>query len=86
MDEDNDGYLTRRGAWRFFRSFLCVLVAMSSAFQGSNSAELNTLLDDVSVQVTSEILQRNKVTKISFDTISDWYGQVGYVIAPGLSC
>ena len=79
MDEDNDGYLTRRGAWRFFRSFLCVLVAMSSAFQGSNSAELNTLLDDVSVQVTSEILQRNKVTKISFDTISDWYGQVGYV-------
>ena len=83
MDEDNDGYLTR-GAWRFFRSFLCVLVAMSMLF-GVNSAELNTLLDDVSVQVTSEILQRNKVTKISFDTYRLVWTS-GLWIAPGLSC
>ena len=56
LDEDSDGYLTRRGTWRFFRSFLSALVAISSAFAGNGRPELNTLLDDVSVQVTSEVL------------------------------
>lgn len=78
LDEDSDGFLTRRGTWRFFRSFLSSLVAMSSTFEGCLRPELNRLLDDVSVQVTSEVLG-GSTSKVSFDLISDWYAGSGYM-------
>jgi hypothetical protein len=51
---------------------------MSSAFMGNERPELNTLLDDVSVQVTSDVLGGN-TSKVSFDLISDWYSTKGYI-------
>jgi Ca2+-binding EF-hand superfamily protein len=31
MDDDRDGKLTRQGLWRFLRSFLTVLICLSSS-------------------------------------------------------
>lgn len=41
------------------------------------------MLDDVSVQVTSEVLG-GTTSKVSFDLISDWYGASGYMNATWL--
>jgi Ca2+-binding EF-hand superfamily protein len=78
LDEDSDDFLTRRGIWRFIRSFLCVLVAMSSTYSNYSSENLNSLLDNLSVRVSSEILA-NDAKRASFDMISSWYSTKGYL-------
>ena len=78
LDEDKDEYLTRRGIWRFIRSFLCVLLAISSSFNDMTSERLNALLDDLSVLISSEILA-NDAKRASFDMISSWYSTKGYL-------
>lgn len=78
LDEDKDEYLTRRGIWRFIRSFLCVLLALSSSYNNMPSERFNALLDDLSVLISSEILA-NDAKRASFDMISSWYSTKGYL-------
>ena len=78
LDEDKDEYLTRRGIWRFIRSFLCVLLALSSSYNDMASEQLNNILDELSVLISSEILE-NDAKRASFDMISSWYSTKGYI-------
>ena len=76
FDEDQDALLTRRGIWRFIRSFLCVLVAISSSFENIKASELSFILDDLSVLISSDILANN-AKRASFEMIVEWYNTKG---------
>jgi hypothetical protein len=81
LDDDNDGFLSRRGTWRFIRAFLSGLVAMSSSLGNLTPEQINSVLDDASVQVTSEILETSKASgsqRVSFASIANWYANEGY--------
>jgi hypothetical protein len=95
LDEDRDGILSRRGVWRFFRSFLCSLLTFSGTAQTLSADEIMKIADstalfacDSVIQSTtdssSEQQQQDTTVGITFDHIADWYTTSGYRIAPWL--
>jgi Ca2+-binding EF-hand superfamily protein len=87
MDDDKDSMLTKRGLWRFFRSFLCVLLTLSGALADLSVEEANGILDDSAVWTSSEILGsagNDNARLISFEAIADWYSEIGYTSATWL--
>ena len=75
MDDDQDGELTRRGLWRFFRCFLCSLLSLSGAISNLSFDETADLLDRSSRRTCESIFKTigPRDALISFNDIADWY-------------
>ena len=89
MDEDGDGILSKRGLWRYFRSFLSTLLTISGASLDMTSEELNAVCDDCAVWTSSQLLlslakERVDVRGCTFEDLADWYTQGGYMVATWL--
>jgi Ca2+-binding EF-hand superfamily protein len=87
MDEDGDNILTKRGLWRYFRSFLCVLLTVSGAALDMSTDEIVGVCDDCAVWTSAQLLSslepsvRNGCT---FENLADWYTSGGYQVATWL--
>jgi len=84
IDADEDGMLGRRDLWKFFRSYLTVLMALSTSSDLKDTIELKKFIDTVdagsvwaSQQVFEGVGGRNSHNKrlISFDELADWYSR-----------
>jgi hypothetical protein len=90
MDEDQDGLLTKRGLWRYFRAFLAALMTVAGASMNVNSVELISLCDDCAVWTAANLLESlRSVTGVksngcTFKDLADWYTKGGYQIATWL--
>ena len=86
MDDDADGLLTRRGLWRFLRSFLTALLAMSTA--ELTQAQLAATADHSAVWLSSHIFRvapcDHHSDLISFDELAQWYTNGGHQVAAWL--
>lgn len=93
LDEDRDGILSRRGVWRFFRSFLCSLLTFSGTAQTLSADEIMKIADSTALYACDSVIQstagsneqqQDTTVGITFDHIADWYTTTGYRIAPWL--
>jgi hypothetical protein len=90
MDEDGDGILSKRGLWRYFRSFLCVLLTISGSSLDMTSEELLSLCDEGAVWTARRLASsfRREDGELfkgcTFENLADWYTRGGYQIATWL--
>eukprot|EP00638_Chattonella_subsalsa_P000340 CAMPEP_0117760054 /NCGR_PEP_ID=MMETSP0947-20121206/16370_1 /TAXON_ID=44440 /ORGANISM="Chattonella subsalsa, Strain CCMP2191" /LENGTH=938 /DNA_ID=CAMNT_0005580609 /DNA_START=304 /DNA_END=3120 /DNA_ORIENTATION=- len=87
LDEDEDGRLSRRGLWRFLRSFLAVLMSCSIRANQMLADELITLVDNGAVWTAAKIFQQcnhSEKNNIDFEELAAWYTEGGYKISPWL--
>ncbi|CAM9272378.1 unnamed protein product [Discosporangium mesarthrocarpum] len=86
-DEDGDERLTRRGLWRYTRSFLTALMALSFASSSLSADELTRAVDDGAVW-TSAAIFADTITqmpnRIGFDEFAAWYTKGGFRVSPWL--
>jgi hypothetical protein len=57
LDEDRDGVLSRRGVWRFFRSFLCSLLTFSGTAQTLSPEEIMKIADSTALFACDSVIQ-----------------------------
>ena len=87
MDEDKDNKLTRRGIWRYFRSFLCALLTLSGATLDLPMDDATRVCDECAVWTASRLFSsraNNTESSVSFEDIADWYTSGGFQIATWL--
>jgi hypothetical protein len=87
MDEDDDNILTKRGLWRYFRSFLCVLLTVSGAALDMSTEEIVGVCDDCAVWTSAQLLSSLEPSVRSgcnFENLADWYTTGGYQVATWL--
>jgi len=87
LDEDEDGRLSRRGLWRFLRSFLSILMSLSEQKSSLVANHMITLTDEGAVWIAAKIFQETKLeekNKIGFEELASWYTDGGYKISPWL--
>lgn len=87
LDEDGDGVISRRGLWKYFRSFLCALLTLSgTADELTGEDELTIIVDGTALYACDSVLSTslNGSSSVTFDDIADWYTSTGYHIAPWL--
>ena len=87
MDEDDDNILTKRGLWRYFRSFLCVLLTVSGASLDMSTEEIVTVCDDCAVWTSAQLLSSLDPyarSGCNFENLADWYTTGGYQVATWL--
>ncbi len=78
-DEDGDERLTRRGLWRYTRSFLTALMALSFASSSLSADELTRAVDDGAVWTSAAIFAETATqtpNRIGFDEFAAWYACV----------
>lgn len=74
-DEDGDERLTRRGLWRYTRSFLTALMALSFASSSLSAEELTRAVDDGAVWTSAAIFAETATqtpNRIGFDEFAAW--------------
>jgi len=82
MDDESIGVLSKRGLWRFFRSFLGMLLTLSGTASKIGKS-FHSILDNCSVWTAAEVLKQFKmsaaqdVPSVSFEEIADWYSKIG---------
>ena len=98
MDDDKDGYLRRRGLWRFFRSFLCGLLVLTGSGCQSPPYTAARLADPAALWISTAVLKfiadqsgnsndsddSTSITGVSFDNLADWYSIMGFQLSPWL--
>jgi len=89
IDENKQGALSKRDMWRFFRSFLLVVILLSCPGE-SASASLNILVDESTFWLVDSILEHTsrqteeESSTITFDDLAAWYSDEGCVVASWL--
>ncbi|CBJ31781.1 conserved unknown protein [Ectocarpus siliculosus] len=86
-DEDGDERLTRRGLWRYTRSFLTALMALSFASSSLSAEELTRAVDDGAVWTSAAIFAETATqtpNRIGFDEFAAWYTEGGFRVSPWL--
>lgn len=92
IDEDKDGLLSKRGLWRYFRSFLCVLLTLSQANHylsgvdggGMTPREIQQVCDECAVWTASNLLREHSASQdvhslgVSFESLAAWYTNGAY--------
>ncbi|GMI16563.1 hypothetical protein TrLO_g722 [Triparma laevis f. longispina] len=85
VDEDLDGQLSRRGTWRFARSFLTILLRISTTTcneltqQEGSDLDFFQLVDSGAVWTAQGVFGVSGQRKgIKFDDFADWYTEGGY--------
>lgn len=91
MDEDEDNLLSRRGLWRYFRSFLCALLTLSGATLDIPMDEATRICDQCAVWTASKLFGTlddlspgDQRSSVSFEDIADWYTAGGFQVATWL--
>ena len=54
-DDDKDGRLSRRGLWKYLRSFLTVLMSISSASANMTEGHIYSAIDSASTWATAQV-------------------------------
>ncbi len=70
--------LGRRELWKYFRSFLTVILVFIETVQQLSSEQVLGIIDDTSIEATGLIfkgLEINSNKKISFEEFGNWYNQ-----------
>ena len=88
FDDDTDGQLNRRQMWTFLRSYLTILVAVSSCYDMPR-ASLNFLIDSGAIDACASVFsaereQGGDEDKISFQEFGAWYNRGGFERVPWL--
>lgn len=90
MDEDEDNELSRRGLWRYFRSFLCTLLTLSGTTLDIPMDEATRVVDQCAVWTASKLFSTldeqsdSPRSSVSFEDIADWYTGGGFEVATWL--
>lgn len=94
LDEKEQGSLSRRCVWKYFRSFICALLTLSGAALELTPDEAIRIADSTALfacdSVLTSVVQADQGNNhiansaATFDDIADWYGSAGYSIAPWL--
>jgi hypothetical protein len=85
-----DGALTRRGLWRYLRSFLVALLALASLPDdvddpGDAPVDVHDDADDAAVHLAATIFDDAGCDDlIAFDDFADWYTDGGFKLASWL--
>ena len=86
-----DGALSRRGLWRYLRSFLAALLAVAALpegeLDGAAVAEVDVVddADDAAVALAATIFEETGCEDlIAFDDFADWYTEGGFRVASWL--
>lgn len=86
FDTDDDGYLSRREMWKYIRSFLIMLLRLSTS-RAISAEELMEQANDGAVGCTRMVFEQGDLgskTKVSFEEFAAWYTDGGYTIVPWL--
>ena len=86
FDEDGDGYLSRREMWKYLRSFLIVLLKLSSESE-SSAEEVADCANAGAVACSRMVFAQADLefkTKVNFEEFASWYTNGGYTLAPWL--
>jgi len=78
------GSLTRRGLWRFLRSFLKMIMAVSSTVLELTAEQLASTADSGAVWTAALVFdeaERAEKNSITFDEFAEWYTVGGYKVA-----
>lgn len=86
LDEDRDGSLSRRGLWKYFRSFLCALLILSNGSCNLTNNDITRMADGSALLACDSVLSLSLSGKacVTFDDVADWYSSTGYRVAPWL--
>eukprot|EP01041_Mallomonas_annulata_P011792 gene11792-24708_t len=85
MDDNNEGILSRRSLWRFFRSFLSAIMSLSGALVDVSAEAGIVFVDDAALDVSESLWQCRKSEEgVTFDDLAEWYTKVGYKQSPWL--
>ena len=85
LDDDKDGYLTKRGLWKLFRSFLRALSCLNLDLKNLSVKQATTICDGTAIKTAAKLcseLSRGKsglLTGVSFQNLADWYSDGAYV-------
>jgi Ca2+-binding EF-hand superfamily protein len=86
METKGDGTLTKRDVWRYLRSFLTVLFALSSNESGTHG-RVSTVLHNASVEMTEKMFEQADLEVegvMRFEEFADWYTYGGFELIPWL--
>ena len=89
IDDDSDGFLRRRGLWRFFRSMLCALLVLAGTACQDPPYKASRLADPAALWISDAILEYaatgdEECDSASFDNLADWYSSSGFELSPWL--
>ena len=87
MDDNNDGYLSRRGIWRYFRSFLTGILSFVGGLEECRNdiKKFIIVVDDAALYICKSMwIDDDNENGISFDGIAEWYSRIGFKLAPWL--
>uniref|UniRef100_A0A7S0GCY2 EF-hand domain-containing protein n=2 Tax=Proboscia inermis TaxID=420281 RepID=A0A7S0GCY2_9STRA len=95
IDDDKDGRLSRRGLWKYLRSFLTVLMSISSASANMTEGHIYSAIDSASTWATAQVFgaeqdkglgnnDNSSKRSVCFDDFAEWYTQGGYGSIPWL--
>ena len=76
-----DGRLTRRGLWRFLRSFLQMLLAVSGKVTAASATELSATADSGAVWTAALVFAEAELEyehSVTFDEFAAWYTNGGF--------
>ena len=90
IDDENCGFLRRRGLWRFFRSLLCSLLVLTGTDCQNPPYKSSRLADPAALWIADSIISftapidGNDTDCASFDHLADWYSNRGFQLSPWL--
>ena len=88
MGEGDNESLPKRDMWRYLKSFLTALFALTnSAIMNDPSADIGKILHNASVEVTEEMFDQADIEDddlMRFEEFADWYTYGGFEIVPWL--
>ena len=87
FDKDCDGLLSKRGLWKYLRSFLTVLLSLVESMMDAPMTEVERLVDNGAVQLTEAVFAEMDPAEgdlISFEEFAEWYTNGGFEVAPWL--
>lgn len=85
LDDDDDGLLSRRGLWRYLRSFLTLLMGACEASSGGGAKMVRIAADAGAVWLSTQIFSTSSDdNNIDFNFFADWYTNGGFSVASWL--
>ena len=74
LDDDGDGLLTRRGLWRYLRSFLTILMGACEVATEEGLNTVRVAADEGAIWLSTHIFTQAATNTIAFNFFADWYG------------
>jgi Ca2+-binding EF-hand superfamily protein len=87
LELDGDKRVQKRQLWRFLRSFLTMLAALTEQMSTAPSGDVAKVIHNTCVSATESIFEEAKLETqetISFEEFADWYTNGGFQLIPWL--